>query len=149
MPYVRFITIYRYSHNIYVEGLLFSRPWVCRDRIAGIELFRPPRGTRDSVIIIIVIILYLALKLIHWLVLILCSWAVYFIWNPTITTQRYYIQKSNIRHWDRNYIAHLKPSKLDAQRSYRDVTFFSGSLSTSSNFPASSQASKSFILMCV
>ena len=89
-----------FPHNIYVEGLLFSRPWVCRDRIAGIEFFRPPRGTRDSVVV--VVILYLAVKLIHWLVLILCSWAVFFVWNPIITTQRYYIQKSNIQHWDRN-----------------------------------------------
>ena len=32
---------------------------MCRDRIAGIELFRPPRGTRDSVVVVIVIIVVL------------------------------------------------------------------------------------------
>ena len=61
-----FNLVFYFSHNIYVEGLLFSRPWVCRDRIAGIELFRPPRGTRDSVIVIVVVVLYLALKLIFY-----------------------------------------------------------------------------------
>ena len=51
----------------------------------------PPRGTRDSVVIIIVVVvLYLALKLIHWLVFIFCSWVVFLDWNPTITTQRYF-----------------------------------------------------------
>ena len=37
---------------------------MCRERIAGIELSRPPRGTRDSVIVVVVVVLYLALKLI-------------------------------------------------------------------------------------
>ena len=58
--------------------------------IAGIELFRPPRGTRNSVIVVIVVIvvLYLHLKLISGLVFIFSSWAVFFTWNPIITTQR-------------------------------------------------------------
>ena len=35
-----------YSHNIYVEGLLFFSPWVCDRRIVGTELFGPPCGTK-------------------------------------------------------------------------------------------------------
>jgi hypothetical protein len=46
----RLKTIVRFSHNIYIMGHLFSRPWVCRDCIAGVELFRPRRGPRDSVV---------------------------------------------------------------------------------------------------
>ena len=60
--------------------------------IAGIELFRPPRGTRNSVIVVIVVVvLYLHLKLISGLVFIFSSWAVFFTWNPIITTQRYFL----------------------------------------------------------
>ena len=152
-----FLFIY-FSHNIYVEGLLFSRPWVCRDRIAGIELFRPPRGTRDSVIVVVVVVmLYLALKLIHWLVFIFCSWAVFFVWNPIITTKLYYIQKSkirksnilksNIQHWDRNSNFHFKPSKRCTQRSYREIGAGAGILTTRRIFLARPQACRSSILL--
>ena len=52
---------------------------MCRGRIAGNELFRPPRGTRDSVaiIVVIVIVLYPGRKLIRGLVFIFSSWAVF------------------------------------------------------------------------
>ena len=77
----------------------------------------PPAAPGTPFIIVIIIVLYLALKLIHWLVFIFCSWAVFFVWNPIITTQRsfftfviFHIQKSNIRHWDRNSNAHFEPS---------------------------------------
>ena len=54
-----------------------------------------------------VVMLNLALKLIHWLVFVFCSWAIFFVWNPIITTQRYFLQKSNIQHWDRNSNFHF------------------------------------------
>ena len=50
---------------------------MCRGRIAGNELFRPPSGTRDSVVVIIVVVLYLGRKLISGLVFIFSSWAVF------------------------------------------------------------------------
>ena len=40
-----------FSHNIYVEGLLFSCPWVSR-LIVGIKLFRPPRATRTALLFV-------------------------------------------------------------------------------------------------
>ena len=47
-----------YSHNIYVEGLLFSRPWVCDRRIVGIELFGPPRGTKLLLLLLLLYIVF-------------------------------------------------------------------------------------------
>ena len=45
-----------YSHNIYVEGLLFSRPWVCRPSYCWTRpFFGPPRGPRDTVVIVVVV----------------------------------------------------------------------------------------------
>ena len=41
----QFLQTNLFSHNIYVEGLLFSCPWVCRDLIAGIAYFSPPSCT--------------------------------------------------------------------------------------------------------
>ena len=49
----------RYSHNIYVMGHLFSRPWARRDWIARAEFFRPRRGPRNS---LMVVVLYLPTK---------------------------------------------------------------------------------------
>ena len=111
------------------------------------RVFPTPRGTRDSVIVVIIVIRYLALKLIHWLVFIFCSWAVFFVWNPIITTQRYYIQKSNIQHWDQNSNFHFKPSKRCTQRSYREIGPGAGILTTRRIFLARPQACRSSILM--
>ena len=45
--------IYRdYSQNIYVMCRIFSRPW-----IAGVEFFQAARGPRDSVIVIVIVII--------------------------------------------------------------------------------------------
>ena len=52
---------FRFSHNIYVECLLFSRPWVCDRRIVGIEFFGPPRGTQ--LLLLLLLLLYIALVL--------------------------------------------------------------------------------------
>ena len=44
-----------YSHNINVEALLFSRPWMCRR-----WLLEPPfsttRGTRNTIVVVVVVI---------------------------------------------------------------------------------------------
>ena len=51
-----------YSHNIYFEGLLFSS--VSR-LVAGTKFFRHPRGARNAIVVVVVVIamLYISVRI--------------------------------------------------------------------------------------
>ena len=42
-----------FSHNIYVEGLLFSRPWVCRGGLLESSCSDPHRGIRAMLLLLL------------------------------------------------------------------------------------------------
>ena len=54
LMYVWLLFLLNIFHNIYVEGLLFSRPWVCRRWLLE-PLFFDLRGTRNTVIVFVVV----------------------------------------------------------------------------------------------